>query len=293
MFDKCRALGLIVRGALALAAVLGSSAASAGAVFVSGHDSDFHASLGPNALGAQNTINRALDFTRQGNTAPILLIKSNSNNVLLGDHTDSEVGLIAAGWTAGTTAGKHYVVVDAAGFATADLAQFSSIFVPSDHGGTLTGNDIRALNNRSADILAYVNAGGGLVAFAEDGFHTPVSSGPEPAVFGFLPFLATSAPLSEFETGNVLTPFGQSLGLTNADINANFSHNIFTSTGGMQVVDYDAGGEILSLATLSQITIGGVVPEPATVALFGIGLAGLGFSRRKRMRNNAPLRHSA
>jgi PEP-CTERM motif len=272
----------LARAALALAFASVPTAALAGAVFVSGHDADFHASEGPNALGAQDVINRALDFTRQGNSAPILVIQSDLSNLSLGDHTDSVQGLIAAGWTASSApGGKHYVIVNAADFATVDLSLYSSLFVPSDHGGTLTGNDLQALDNRSADILAYVNGGGGLLAFAEDGNHQPASSGPQPALFGFLPFLVTSAPHGEFETGNTLTPFGMSLGLTNADINANFSHNIFTSTGGMQVVDVDAGGEILSLATLQQITTIGVVPEPATIALLGIGLAGLGLGRRR------------
>jgi len=272
----------LARAALALAFASVPAAALAGAVFVSGHDADFHASEGPNALGAQDVINRALDFTRQGNSAPILVIQSDLSNLSLGDHTDSVQGLIAAGWTASSApGGKHYVIVNAADFATVDLSLYSSLFVPSDHGGTLTGNDLQALDNRSADILAYVNGGGGLLAFAEDGFHQPASSGPQPALFGFLPFLVTSAPHGEFETGNTLTPFGMSLGLTNADINANFSHNIFTSTGGMQVVDVDAGGEFLSLATLQQITTIGVVPEPATIALLGIGLAGLGLGRRR------------
>jgi hypothetical protein len=35
----------------------------------------------------------------------------------------------------------------------------------------------------------------------------------------------------------VLTAAGLSLGLTNSDINGNFSHNIFTATGGMNIVD--------------------------------------------------------
>src|SRR6478736_4679271 len=215
---------------------LTAAAAFAGSVFVSGHDSDFHAQAG-NTTGAQNIINAGLDFVRNGNNAPILLIQSSTANLGLGDHLNSELGLQASGYSAGNSMGNFYVKVNAADFGTTDLSLYSAIFVPSDHGGTLTGDDLSALNLRSLDILNYVNGGGGLFALAEDGFHTPQSSGPVPALFGFLPFLATSAPLGEFENGNFLTPFGMSLGLTNSDINGNFSHNVFTSTGGMTVVD--------------------------------------------------------
>ena len=204
-----------------------------GSIFVSGHDPDFHAVLGGNFLGAQHIIQQSIVFARDGNTAPILFLQSNTSNVSLGDHTDSEQGLIVSGFTAGNTPGNHYVKVDAGTFATTNLSLFSAIFIPSDHGGTLTGNDLRALNNRSSDIITYLNAGGGLIAFAEDGFHQPATPGPQPGLYGFLPFLVSSVGLSQGETGFTLSPFGASLGLTLSDINNNFSHNFFTGTGGM------------------------------------------------------------
>lgn len=201
-------------------------------------------------------------------------------NLGLGDHLDSEAGLQNSGYTPGTTPGNHYVKVNAADFASADLSLYSAIFVPSDHGGTLTGDDLEALDARSADILNYVNAGGGLLALAEDGNHTPATDGSTPALFGFLPFLVTAAPLSEFENGNTLTAFGLSLGLTTADINGNFSHNVFTATGGMNTVDVDAGGEILSLATRQTITSGGVPDISSTFLLLSVALGATAFVRK-------------
>ena len=281
-----RRINLLARGSLlAAAGLLGLGAGStafAGSVFVTGHDSDFHAFLGGNTVGAQNIIDQALNFTRNGNNAPILLLETSTANSALGDHTDSEQGLIASGYTAGATAGNHYVKVDASQFATVNLSLYSAVMIPSDHGGTLTGNDLQAAVGRAADLLSYINAGGGLFALAEDGFHTPATTGPEAPLFGFLPFLATSAPKGEFEGGNTLTPFGASLGLGNGDINGNFSHNIFTSTGGMTPVDTDATGEILSLAWRGSISTGGVPDGGSSLALLGLSsvlLAGLRLGR--------------
>ncbi len=257
---------------------LPAGATTAGSVFVSGHDSDFHAISG-NTTGAQHIIQDGLIFVRNGNTAPILFIQTDLSNLALGDHLNSEQGLMNSGYAAGNANGNFYVKMTAAQFLTANLSQFSAIFVPSDHGGTLNEQDINALDSRSADILAYVNAGGGLMALAEDGFHTGGNASP---LFGFLPFLATSTSFQQAETGNVLTPFGASLGLANTDINGNFSHNIFTSTGGMQVVDTNANGNVLSLAFRGQITPTGVVPEPASIWLFGTALIGIATRLRRR-----------
>jgi len=270
------------------AAILGLSAKVAfatpvGSVFVTGHDPDFHATLGA-TLNAQHIIQDALTFVRNGNTLPVLLLESNLNNIPLGDHTDSEAGIVASGYTAGATPGNHYVKVDATTFSSLSVAtllsSYSAIVVPSDHGGTLTEQDLAALDGRSADILAYLNGGGGLFAMAEDGDH---SGGSGAKLFGFLPFLVSSTAFSEAESGNTLTPFGLSLGLTNTDINGNFSHNVFTATGGMNVVDVDARGEILSLAFRGEFSPGGVAtPEPSTILLLGSGAFGLLRMKRRR-----------
>jgi len=258
--------------------VSSANANTTGSIFVTGHDPDFHSQQGPNIPGAKDIIDLGLSFVRNGSTAPILFLETDPGpNNLLGDHVDSLGGLLASGYTAGTTAGNHFVMVNATQFLTVDFSLYSAIFLPSDHGGSLTGTDLQSVNARSADIINYINAGGGLMALAEDGDH---ALGVQP-LFGFLPFLVTSNALSEAENGNTLTAAGLALGLTNADINGNFSHNIFTSTGGMNVVDTDSGGQILSLDFRGQVTSGGVAPEPGSIILLGSGLVCLLRLRRK------------
>jgi hypothetical protein len=267
------------RSWLLVAAVLGLSAfnipipARAGQLFLSGHDPDFHASQGLNPTGAQHIIQDSLTFARNGNTAPIMLLETSTANLGLGDHADSELGLIAAGYSAATSPGNHYVKLSATQFVTANLSQFSALFIPSDHGGTLTGDDINALSARSGDILNYLNAGGGLVAFAEDGNRTPPTTGPQPPSFGFLGAVLSPVSLQQSESGFTLTAAGASLGLTTSDINGNASHNIFGSAAGLTVVDRDGSGNIVSLDFRGTFSI----PEPSSLAMVAtaaaIGLA--------------------
>jgi hypothetical protein len=277
---------------LAAIALITPTAAWGGSIFVTGHDPDFHASQGPNTTGAANINKDALTFARNGNTAPILFIED-SPPIVPGGHADGELGLVASGYTAGTTPGNHYVKVDAAGFTAANLSLYSAIYVQSDFGGILSGNDLEALNKRSADLINYLNAGGGLVALAEDGLFPPPTDGSSPKIYGFLPFLVTSSPLDETETGNTVTPFGASLGLLNSDVNGNFSHTVFTATGGMNVVDVDAGGEILSLGYRGLIGTSGVVPEPSALVLGLTGALGVALIACRRSARDSGRRSSA
>ena len=90
----------------------------------------------------------------------------------------------------------------------------------------------------------------------------------------------TSAKKNQSEVGNTVTPFGASLGLTDNDVNGNASHNVFTSTGGMNVVDKDSQGQILSLGFYGFISPIGVVPEPGPMELSLVGGTAVYLFRR-------------
>jgi len=268
--------------ALALAtAPLGLSDTVVGSIVLTGHDPDFHAAVGGNATGAINIIQDSMKFITdpafntfsaaginqflyvEGSTSPP------SGNI------EGDLGLAAAGFAEGV----NYTEADASTLA-AQLAnlgtKYSAIVIASDFGGNLTQAELSILNSQSSTIIAFLNKGGGLFAMAESGTTNPTSG-----QFGFLPFVISSTQFNQAETGNTVTAFGSTLGLTNADVNGNFSHNIFTSTGGLNVVDMDSAGNILTLAGRGQVSAGGITPEPGTLILVGAGLVGV-ITRRRR-----------
>jgi hypothetical protein len=52
---------------------------------------------------------------------------------------------------------------------TVNFSNYSGIVVASDYGGWLRQDELNILDARSADIINYLNGGGGLFAMAEGG----------------------------------------------------------------------------------------------------------------------------
>jgi len=263
--------------AAAAAALLIAGQAQAGPVFLTGHDPDYHAQ---GQVSGTDELQIALNYVT-GGSGKFLYVES--FDPVAGGHVRGANSFPLLGLTPGT----NYDVVDAAGFtALPNFSGYSAIVVASNFGAMLTDAEINALVARSGDIAAFVNAGGGLAAFAECyttfndcGGGTSNLSTP---LFGFVPVgpvsVSTAPPYA-------LTAFGMSLGLTAADANDCCTHNSFGLGNGLQVVDFDQNGNPTTLAGNVSIRDGGFTsgaPEPADWMLMisGLGLAGAALRRR-------------
>jgi hypothetical protein len=235
-----------------------ASFALAGSVFVTGHDPDFHAYLGANALGAQHINQVGIGFIMDpafnpyvmGGATKFLFVESNISPP--GGHVEGKLGVVASGYVEGTDFEKHDAyTLD--GELNMLGTKYGGIVIASDFGGILTQAELGILNARRADIIAFLNSGGGLYGMAEsnNGAHlTPLGG-----QWDFLPEVVSSVPLDQYEVGNTVTPFGASLGLTDADVNSNASHNVFDVVPtGWEVVDNDAAGRHLTLACRCVVT---------------------------------------
>lgn len=269
-----------VLSALALlVSIWATEKADAGSIFLTGHDPDFHAQ---GSVGAQNLLNAGLSFVTGGaytdTTTKFLWVESFLSPTT--GHLVGEDGLNAIGLANGV----HYDWVDAAGFASVNLANYEAIAIASSFGGMLTQAELDALIARKTDIKDFVNAGNGLLALAEcsptSGFCKADTLGPTPDLFGFLPVTVTSvATHSPYS----LTPAGAALfpSLTDPDMN-DPTHNSFGAVGGLTVIDTDSLGTPTTLAGNVRITDGGFAPEPGTAGLLTLCLAGWLSARRRR-----------
>lgn len=269
-----------LRAATAGLALLAAHTASAGPIFLTGHDPDFHSQ---DSVHAQHLLSAGLSYVTGGaytNTTKKFLWVESFLSPTSG-HRVGEDGLNALGLTNGT----EYDWVDATGLSTVNFADYEAIAVASSFGGMLTQAELSGLISRKDDIKNFVNAGGGLLALAEcaptSGSCLADTLGPSPSLFGFLPVTVTSV----VTTPNYsLTAAGKLLfpSLTDDDMN-DPTHNSFGQVGGLTVVDTDSQGIATTLAGNVKITDTGFsVPEPTSLALLGAGIVAAGCGKRRR-----------
>ena len=280
-----------VLAAAVLTGLFWFSPASAGNIWLTGHDADFHCAGGSQC----NHFGIALDFGRQDapdKTKPLLFLDS-------GGELASAAGNAVArakNTVEGAGSAFPFVVMDPtdAGFAALSLttASFSAIVIASDStcgGCDNNAADIAAINARTADITDFFNAGGGLVYFSGAGNRdTYYDSVPIPATA-----VSVSPPFS-------LTPDGVALGLLDpSDTDCCATHNSFSLPGAgsaLKVAEIDSLGFAETLFA-GDVTIGGggfepgcgtattapcPVPSPAALLLLGPAVVAIGYGQWRR-----------
>jgi len=218
-------------------------AAGGGRVFLTGHDPDFHAVEGGNTAGARHMIQQAVAYVTGRKSNPTMLLVTDTRNPGSA-YIDSRQGMRAAGFTSFDVADDGTAGNGVLDLRTVDFGRYDVVVVASDHGGWLRQSELDILNARTTDIQGYLRNGGGLVAFAEGSPASALTSHDRLKFVGCAP-----TGLDEAESGFKITPQGLAIGLNQSDLNGNFSHNRFDDTCGLDVLDADLAGNVISLAT--------------------------------------------
>jgi len=260
-----------------------SGSAVAGPFILAGTDADDHGSV-------SGGVNQDGWFFMQRSLENLAvaasLTNTNKHVVNLGSLSGSQAGsaaasafglssLVGSGWSFSNVDGATDITNFFNGTGTVNINNTSLIMMDSGQnvGGGSDATERGIFTTNASVIDTFLGNGGGL--FSQANGYGWVSA--------LLPSLTV---VSGQSSGISLTAAGSAAfpSLTNADLSAGPYHNEFTNIGALTVLGEEtATGDFVIIGSSGgSVSAPTPVPEPGMIAIFAIGLAGLGFARRKR-----------
>ncbi|MFT5485634.1 MAG: hypothetical protein ACI9JL_001431 [Paracoccaceae bacterium] len=269
--------GRYAASAIAVSLLLSAGSANAGALFVTGHDSDEHNNGAYMAAG--------LDFLMFG-TASTAPARAGKSIAYIGtDQGSTPSSLSGTGYSSVT-----YIDADSSAAVSGALGgSFDAIMIGSGAGNPTQRANLVA---NTAAFTTYFNNDGALFIHTDEGFGQ--------AWYDFVPNFGTTAN-NTISTSGAFDPTveGLAIGLTNAIVDADITHSFYTGVDETLFTVFERqdpalfGGSTNPVAFgASDLVIGGggefeSVSEPGSLALVGIGIAGIAgiaaIRRRRRV----------
>ena len=279
MMELAKKVALVAVGVAVMGVV---QSVEAGPIILSGMDPEDHGTAGVDMIRdiMDFVVSNADNNGPVGTGSSILMLGGDAGEIGF-TGTDASVIATGLGYTLTHTSG-------AAAISAASFAGFDAIYMPTgeeDIPGGMSDAEVAAVNARGADIVNFVNAGGGLAAFAQN----------NPGGYGWFPLggLATTDLGGTGLTGLSITAAGTAI-LSPSAIAVEPFHTTFDGPAGFFGLDVLAvqsstgvaliiggGGETIITPTPNP-NPNGAMPEPVTATLGVMSLGALGAATRRR-----------
>ena len=260
------------------------SSAHAGDIILTGHDNDYHCSVG-NAGNACGALGAELNYVRAGSSLPVLVIDDGSElTSSFGDLPGSSIPFTAVTVNAVTASMFNHSKYSA--FAVASVTSCGGCDNPVGSGS--------ALAKFSTSVASFFDAGGGILGLA---------GATDPSAYSYVPDSAGNPTPIFSSSGFVETSTGSAIPGFFA-VNGDQTHNTFANPGTSGVSSVfkvaerfggttaaDPAVTLFASGTIKCVgascTIGPnptvpAVPEPYGLAVFGVGRFGLAAARRRQ-----------